>query len=436
MVSTLWGGTQTMRAAGHEFLPKEPLEGDSQYANRLARSFLVNYFKSAITDIVARPFAKPVQWNGGTNTKLFAENPTGEGYDMTRFMRIWMQSAIKYGVSHCLIDGSAQPADTLDQLELPTAKVIPPTSVIGWTWDPTSRVKRLTSVRILEEGYEEKDETMKPVEQVRKFTDTEWFVYREGKKGWEIFAQGNHTFGRVPLITMNLNGEFMTADPPLMDLASLNVAHWQSSSDQRNALRFARIGIMFMSGVTKQEIDNMIAVGPNKISWSANEKADAKYVEHSGAAMKIGADDLDKLEQQMEQLGVRPLVERSASSTATGKSIDESRSQTTAQVWAGIAQDAGEQLMEAAASWLSESVETATLSVFTEFDSTVNAPDDKDRLMKLRAMGDLDRVTHLELQQRRGLLPDNLNVKEVAAKAEAEGVNDMTGGTGDANVSE
>ena len=115
---------------------------------------------------------------------------------------------------------------------------------------------------------------------------------------WAISRDGRHGLGQVPLITFNVapNG-FMRCRPPLIDLAWLNLAHWQSSSDQRHILHVARVPILF--GRALQAGEGAIEVGPNRLILADDPAADLRFVEHSGAAIAAGRQDLIDLEDRM-----------------------------------------------------------------------------------------------------------------------------------------
>jgi len=66
---------------------------------------------------------------------------------------------------------------------------------------------------------------------------------------WVLIDNGPMTLGKIPLVTHYTFriGDFI-ARPPFEDLSWLNIEHWQSSSDQRNALRYGRSAILFLQG--------------------------------------------------------------------------------------------------------------------------------------------------------------------------------------------
>ena len=121
----------------------------------------------------------------------------------------------------------------------------------------------------------------------------------------------------------------MTAHPPLMDLAWLNLAHWQSASDQRHILHVARVPILFGRNLTLPE--DGLALGPNRIVTGEGESADLRFVEHSGAAIAAGRQDLIDLEDRMAVMGLDLMTRRggTGSTTATARAIDAAENSTS-----------------------------------------------------------------------------------------------------------
>lgn len=424
LVEAVSGGTSAMREAGELYLPKEPLEENTQYEQRLSRSFLINYFEDAIVKIVAKPFSKPVTIEE-SSLKPFFDEPCGDGRTFHWCLQDFYHTAVKYGVAHALIDMPPDRAESLADQRYPTMTIIPPTALIGWKVMTGASRDRVQQIRVLETQVVEGE--FGPAEeftQVRVIEPTRWAVYREYKKEgedseWRIIDEGVNTLGYVPLITLNLKGTSMVCRPPLEGLAWANVAHWQSYSDQRNALRFARIGILFLRGVTREEAKEMLAVGPNRLHYTSNPSASMSYVEHSGAAMRIGAEDISKLEQQMEQLGAQPLIERTAASTATGKSIDESRHISIAQSWAWQLNQAANDIASVVAGWMNVA-EVPQVTVYTDFDTSIIRSANQDSLERARTRGDVSRIDYLNQLQRYGVIPSNENLEEWNKRAEDE----------------
>src|SRR5262249_43981635 len=122
-------------------------------------------------------------------------------------------------------------------------------NLIGWKSETVNGAERLTQVRIKECVLEPDGEFgEKEVEQIRVLEPGRWRIFRKAMSGadagkWVSFREGvSSVTDKITLATVYINRTaFMCGEPPLEDLADLNVAHWQSSSDQRNILHVARV---------------------------------------------------------------------------------------------------------------------------------------------------------------------------------------------------
>jgi hypothetical protein len=194
-------------------------------------------------------------------------------------------------------------------------------------------------------------------------------------------------------------------------------------SDQRNILRFARVGILFGAGFTDEEIERGVYVGPSQMITSTNAAAKLQYVEHNGQSIKAGADDLDALEQKMEVLGLQPLITRSAKSTATGKVIDENRVTTDIQAWIRELEDFIIDLYQMAGRWVGEDLAADVIDVnmLDNFDLSMRSDTDVANLLAMAAAGKLSDRTLLVEVKRRGILQDTTDVDEEVAAVKAQG---------------
>lgn len=441
LIQDLDGGTLRMRAAGKKWLPQEPREKDSQYEIRLERSFLIPAFTDAVDYITDRPFQKAVTISGEVPEPLksIEKDADRAGRNLTQFARSVFRTAVMYGHTHVLVDFPSlnAPISLAEQRKndvRPAFIHATPLQVIAWKTERDEvGLERLTEVRIKETRIEEVDEYgEEEVEVVRVYRTADWEVWvnrpqtnSQGAKEdhWVLEDKGVHTFGEVPICTLYTQQQaFMMGDPPLEDLAWMNVAHWQSYSDHRNILRFARVGILFASGFSAEEVEAGLEIGPLKLAHSTNPAAQLKYVEHSGAAIKIGADDLESMEKRMEALGMQPLVERANATTATVGAIGESRTNSRGQAWAMALGDLLTDCYHMAAKWMNiELEEEFKVSVYADFGIMARGGVDIPNLIQARATGEISKELFLNESQRRGFIAENVDIEAEMATQETEG---------------
>lgn len=309
----LMGGTLAMRAAGTRYLPRHPAENSAIYTERASRSVLRNHFRRTVTKLVGRIFAEPLIISEDMPDELVAilRNIDLVGRGLNVFARDWFEDALVSGLSHVLVDfpasaGGQSLAEEREQGARPYAVHVRADQLIAAQWDSRSGDKVLTQIRIREKalryhGFDEREE-----EQIRVIEPDRWRVYRQDKKGiWQEADAGENTLGRIPLVTLyTARTGYLQAEPPLEDLAFLNLEHYQIRSDQRNALNVASFPILAASGYNP-EIDGPIEVGPNKVLTTSESEGKYYYVESSGAALEAGARELEALEKAMLMFGLQ-----------------------------------------------------------------------------------------------------------------------------------
>jgi len=424
----LHGGTPAMRNAGEEYLPREDKEEPLRYKARLARSVLYSALSDTVDKLTAKPFSRPIVVESELPDPLNSLLPDadGTGRSITNFAADVFWDALAYGKSHVLVDfpdasGVRTLAEERDLGLRPTFTHIRARDLIGWREENNS----LTQIRYVRWVMRPRGEFGdQEVEQVVVWTP-EWISeYEQNSEGkWVQVSQKANTLGKIPLATLYTNRVgFMESEPPLDDLAWLNLLHWQSSSDQRNILRFARMGILFAKGFTQEEIDDGITVSVNSLNFSTRADSDLKWVEHRGTAIEAGAKDLRELEERMEVLGLQPLIERSSHTTATGMAINENKAHTSIQAWITSAEALIRLAFEYAADWSAVQLpEDAKFDIFSDFGISVRAANNVAHLIAARKAREITRETFLQELKRYAVLDESLDVGLEAERLDEEG---------------
>ena len=465
LVDDLDGGVDRMRwralHCNEQWLPKETLEEAKEYAKRVKRSHLYPGFTQGLDDAIARPFAKPVHVeNLPTELELMVEDIDGDGNDLTQFSAHLMRAAVKHGMAHAWVDFTqAQPANGKTTTKADEAKTAPRAwwsiierpRVLGWKEKTLPNGKRALSEFRFHEIATVPDGVFgeKKVERIRilrlnsyelwqnkaynppRYNDfanleARFYDFKENRpQDWEQVVPPT-TYGpeggfeELPIVTLYTGYQgFMRAKPPFIALAETNVTHWQSSSDQRNILHFARVPMMFFRGFSAEEVKGQ-AVGAGSAFGSQNPGANVSIVEHSGAAVAAGSDDLANLELEMQQLGVRPSAERMQNATATGIAINADGADTDVQAWAQATDTAIEQCFNWTARWMGKPELTADLDVqiFKDYQVAYKGASDVPALQTDVEKGRIRVETYLKEIKRRGLLGDDVDVEEEVAAAE------------------
>lgn len=416
LIHDLLGGTRAMRAAGERWLPREPRESLEAYRIRLSRTVLFNGLGRAIQTLTGKPVAKPATLNDEADPRIrgLCRDLDLGGRDLTTFARDVLRAALTDGVTHILVDypEAGKDGETLHEERRRGARPylvhVPARDLIGWRADARGRLER---VRI-RETVVERDGLWgeKVVPQIRVLEPGRWALWRRPESSedlpWRRVADGDNSLARIPIVSVYAGRTgFLTARPPLLDLAWLNLAHWQSSSDQRHILHVARVPILFARNLKIGE--DGVEIGPNRLILGEGDSADLRYVEHSGAAIAAGRQDLADLEDRMAVMGLDLLVGRSGGVTATERAIDAARADSALS---GLVREVEEGLTRAlglAAEWMDLDPATAgRVTLDPDIGLDPREAQEVDLLLKARMAGEIDRPTFLAEIRRRGILAD------------------------------
>ena len=352
----------------------------------------------------------------------WTEDIDREGRNLDTFAACMMEHALAYGVCGILVDYPVTP-ETVKTLADEKAVNLRPyfihikhDQLVGWIAAREYGAWVIKQLR-LKECVEEPDGEFgtKEVKQIRMLEPGKWTTYRCSKDNadlWVVHATGMTSLDYVPFVPVygDRTG-FMTGKSPLIEMAFMNVEHWQSASDQRTILHVARVPVLAIIGVDDDSFN--LTLGASE-GVKLPKGGDMKYVEHSGAAITAGQADLDKLEERMRQAGAELLVVKPGVVTATQVSAENAVGMCALQrVGAGL-EDALDQALQFMADWVGLP-EGGHISLFDEYASP-NLSDASAQLIVTAQQGGLiSKDTAIAELKRRGTL-----AAEVDAATETE----------------
>ena len=219
---------------------------------------------------------------------------------------------------------------------------------------------------------------------------------------------GPWTLGHISVVTFYTKRTgFMTASPPLENLAYKNLEHWQSASDQRNILHYARMPLLFGRGLADLD-EGEVEIGPDRMITGPAD-SDLKYVEHTGAAINSGRDDLRDIEDHMKLMGLEMLMPMSGGGqTATAKSLDYADINSPLQFMASNLGDAVELCFMFMAKW-KKIASSGSVKVNTDFGITLRDSADVQALVQARLAQEISAETFWSELKRRNILSDDFD---------------------------
>lgn len=430
LLHDLLGGTLAMRDAGTKWLPMEPRESVQAYDARLGRSVLYEAFKDTIQKLVAKPFSKPVKVQDGLPARLemMEDNIDRNGRDITVFAKDLFQDAVTHGLTHFLVDYPVIEGpirlDVARKLNInPFFTHLSPKNIIGWrSRKGIGGEEVLSQIRICYSRYEPSGSYGEElVTYYRVIDETKWELWKKTESSDEaaLVGGGPNRFpgGRIPLVTIYLDQTgFMKADPVLEGLGWLNLSHWQVSSDVRNAIRFASVGMWSGTGITEDELEKGFEIGPARFLGSTNENAEFGVVEAKGTAIEIAEKHIQGLEARMEVLGLQPYMRKTGTITATGRAIDESRNQSNILSWIRRLESGLELGYKYSGEWVrleNQISDDFGVDIFSEFSLSMAAEKDLEILLKMALNDRIPNDVFLMEVQRRGTLSDIWDVEDL-----------------------
>ncbi len=447
LADDLLGGTRAMRLAGKTRLPKWPNEDEDSYKQRLATAVLFPAYARTVSTLAGKPFSRPIDMSDDMPEQVeeWLEDVDREGRNFHAFAAEAMQTVLGYGMAGVLVDyppvrradGVArlltQAEESAMQLR-PYMVLVRPQQILGWRVAREGGAAKLVQLRILETVEEASGpwgSTM--VEQVRVLTPGAWEIWRKPEgKGWEDafpFDAGNTSLDVIPFIP--LYGDrtgYMQARPPLIEVANLNVAHWQSASDQQTILHVARVPILFAKMLGD---DVSLTVGASTGIRAATPDADVKWVEHSGAAIGAGQQDLSDLEERMRQAGAELLVIKPGQVTATQTATENAVGMCALRRITLDLQDALNAALDLVAQY-ARLPTAGEVEIYADFGVSSLAEASADLLLRATDAGYISAQTFRHEMQRRGVLAAEIDEDEETERIEAQGpaLGTMTTGAG------
>lgn len=438
--AALLGGTRAMRAAGEVYLPRWPAEEKEAYGCRKAVAVLFPAFRRTVETLAAKPFSQPIALSDGmaAEVKSFTDTIDREGRNIDRFAADVMEAALGVGFCGILVDYPTAPAEKMTIAQERAAGLRPywvmirASQVLGWKTEGDGAGQVLTQLRLMEEVSEKTDEFHDAtIAQVRVLDPNEWRTYRRNEKqdAWLLHEKGPNTIGLIPFVPVyGKRLAMMISEPPLLDLAYLNVAHWQSASDQQTIVHVASVPLLVAKNISSQQdaqgkpVPWTLKVGAGAAVQIDGQNAELRYVEHTGSAIAAGQAQLDRLEDRMRQAGAELLVIGGSGSQTRIEAKADNEVATCALQRITIAlEDALNLALEYTAKWIN-AAQPGTVKLFTDFGALTLEGATADLLLSAASAGKISDETLFAELKRRGIVsPDIGDWKAERERIEAQG---------------
>ena len=409
LVRTLWAGNEAVRAKGRVLLPSGPGEESPEYTQRLNMSVFFNMFRRTVEGLVGLIFRKDPKLGDDVPVVIAEhwENIDMEGTHGDVFCREIATDALTVGHAVILVEYPNTAGEHGREAEI-TGEIRPywvpihKEDIMSWRTVKENGARILTQLVI-------REKTMVSEGRFGERSQTQYRVlYREnGVVGWELLEVSKDnaiisvdeglypTQDEVPVSEICSSGSksLFESDPPLIDLAYLNIAHYQAWSDYAYSIHMANVPILFGKGIPEARNPDgtptgPVVVGANAAFLTQAPDADMKYVSHDGAALGASKQNLDDLKADIGTLGLAMLSpQKRVAETAEAKRLDKSTSDSALSVTARALQDGVENALKFHGRYLRGQPEGGSIEINRDFEGLLLEADVMNAFSQLVKVG-------------------------------------------------
>lgn len=451
MVGAILGGAEAMRKGGEKYLPRfqnERPTKDAQgqefdpYKVRLQNAPFTNIYGDSSRNLASKPFAKELSLKEGTSEqyKKLGENIDGQGNNLHVVGAEVFKSGIDKAISWVLVDYTkARPAAggrALSKAE-ETAQGLRP----YWVHVPAERLLAVYSefvngqeiiyhARIRDDvtvvsGFEENCvERVRVFDRARLvdeagntvgFAPATWTIWEKAKDSWTEKETGAVTIGIIPLVPFipgERRGASWIVEPPLRDVAFLQVEEYQQESNLKNVIELTCFPMLSGNGVTPPT-DGIVPVGPRAVLF-APMGADGTFgnwtfIEPGAESIQKVMDQLEKTRAMMRELAAQPLMQ--ANLTVVMSNLQAVKANSQVQAWTFKFKDTIEQCWKLTALWLNAKDEPE-VEVFTDFSIDFQDAAEMQTLGSAQQRGVISKRLEFSEYQRRGMISENADFEK------------------------
>lgn len=371
------------------YLPQFPEEPDHIYANRLYRSYLVNFFQRAIQTDSGKILSSPVDVSVNdlktlpSTVKSFLDNTDLEGKPVDVLASDELQRGLSKGLSIAYVD-------YIGETKTPFVKEIDIDDVLSFKTD--FRTGKLTYLRWASSIIDDSDEESVNIDNknvIFEVTPTTWKIYDDDNNDAPIdqgeivrYKDGKTVIvDEIPVSLFYTNKKaVMLADSPYRDLAQLTIEHFQVSSDVKNNLFFALTPMLFGKGLPEGTGLTAMAAWQFVAAEEGYEHADLKWIQANAAPIQQARETIKDIEQRISLFGVDLAGIRPAgNSTATQAAINSAGANAALETFAkGLAEHL-ERIVEIAGSYTLQPLQ-ASVTITPDFSVDNNSDNVKNAI--------------------------------------------------------
>ena len=332
-----FAGRDAVIKAGSLYTPTLPAATPTAQHSYLHRGNFYNAVRRTVSGLTGGVFQKTPRFDVPRRVQPWMDDVTLTGVPMNAFALAATEEVLLMGRMGALVEMADSPlTETRPYFVRYTTE-----NILNWDTTTLDGDEILTLLVLRESPRTVSDDdpfSYTAVEQYRelRLTLVEGSL-RYTQQLWQRPAKGGEIARVGPVLTPLRRGEplpfipfvffgpaFTTSalkDPPLLDLANLNLAHWRNSCDHEQGLHLVALPTPYVSGMKGAgEDSDVLHIGPSTI-WILDKDGKAGMVEFSGAGMGALEKALLAKQHQMATLGAKLLEEQPSVAQETATAV-------------------------------------------------------------------------------------------------------------------
>lgn len=309
-------------------------------------------------------------------------------------------------------------ADLLESDRRPYLVLIDRRDILNWRTTKINGKPQLVQVTIRETRCEPDGSYGEKVAvYYRVLIPGEYFVFQiietNGESQLLLVEQGTTSLSEIPLVYYSVTESgLFSAKAPFLNLAKLNIEHFQKRSQLNEVLRKCNLPVPVRKGLIKT-VDDLkkvpaLVIGPNSV-LDIPADGDFYFAEPSGSAIAASKDDIKDLEAAMDRMTLDFLTSGEHQKTATEVLLDSTKTSANLK---GVARRKESAIQQIFKLWVAYTGETEGGGIAQDEDllSAPLTPEQVDKLQNLADAGRISDRTLLLLLQRGKVLPRQLDI--------------------------
>ena len=353
--SDVVAGQRAVHMGGEKYLPKNGAEEDAEFRSRIARSDFFNASWRTIAGLAGMAFRKDPTIEVPAAIEPMLADIDLAGKTIYALAKDLTEDVLEQGRMGLLVDHPPMGATPISQAVAerngirPAVKVYDAKCITNWRYEKRGNATVLAMVTMTEEARTRKDEFEDVVETHYRVLDLDDAgFYRQRvfavRDGADVVIEGpiypvrrGAKLAYIPFRIVGVNGMGgEVEEPPLIDLADANIAHYQVNSDIRVAMHFG-VPTFVISGLRQEPGAAPIMVGSHTAILLDDPQAKAYFAEPNGYMLPEMRAALKEIEQRMAILGARMIADETRQAETLGATQIKRASENSVMASAVIA---------------------------------------------------------------------------------------------------